>query len=132
MDRTALSRWVEAYERAWRQPGVEGLDRLFTEGATYVTAPFERPFVGLPAIRKMWEDGRSPGEEFAMASDVVAVDGDVGVVRVWVRYARPRDQVFWDLWIVTLGPDGRCARFEEWPFWPPGTEGGYESGPAGS
>jgi len=130
MGRDALTRWVDAYERAWRAPGVEALDALFTEDATYATAPFQNPFVGLPAIRGMWATGRDPGEEFAMSSEVVAVEGDVGVVRVWVHYTAPQDQVFRDLWIVRLAADGRCAAFEEWPFWPPGSRGGYDPGPA--
>ena len=25
--------------------------------------------------------------------------------------------------VMRFGPDGRCAGFEEWPFWPPGTPG---------
>ena len=130
MDRDALIRWVDAYERAWRAPGVEALDALFTEDATYSTAPFQNPFAGLPAIREMWEAGREPGEEFVMSSEVVAVEGDVGVIRLRVHYTAPEDQVFWDLWIVRLAADGRCAAFEEWPFWPPGTRGGYDPGPA--
>ena len=130
MDRDALSRWVDAYERAWRAPGVEALDALFTEDATYSTAPYERPHAGLPAIRAMWEAGRSPGEAFSMTSEAVAVEGDVGVVRVAVRYTAPRDQEYRDLWIVRLAPGGRCASFEEWPFWPPGSGGGYDPGPS--
>lgn len=132
MDRAALGRWVEGYERAWRAPGVAALDDLFAEDATYLTAPFQEPFAAIAAIKGMWEDGRSDGEEFAMASEIIAVEGDVGVVRVWVRYIRPQDQVFWDIWIVRIGDDGRCTSFEEWPFWPPGTEGGYDPGPATS
>ena len=130
MDRDALTRWVDAYERAWRAPGVDALDALFAEDATYSTAPFQNPFSGLPAIREMWEAGRAPDEVSSMSSEVVAVEGDVGVVRLWVRYTAPEDQVFRDLWIVRLAGDGRCAGFEEWPFWPPGTRGGYDPGPA--
>ncbi len=130
MDRDALTRWVDSYERSWRAPGLAGVDELFTEDATYATAPFEPPFTGLPAIREMWERGRSPGEEFTMSSEIVAVEGDTGVVRVRVRYGPPHDQEFLDLWIVRLAADGRCAAFEEWPFWPPGTRGGYDPGPA--
>ena len=115
MDRDALTRWVDAYERAWRAPGVEALDALFTEDATYSTAPFQNPFAGLPAIREMWEAGREPGEQFVMSSEVVAVEGDVGVVRLRVHYTAPEDQVFWDFWIVRLAADGLCAAFEEWP-----------------
>jgi hypothetical protein len=76
---------------------------------------------------------RAPGvEAFAMEPEIVAVDGEarVGVVQVHVHDTAPRDQAFADLWIVELGPDGRCVRFEEWPFWPPGTPGGYDPGPA--
>jgi ketosteroid isomerase-like protein len=131
VDREALRGWVDAYERAWRSPGVNGLDELFTEDATYSTAPFAQPFRGLAAIRRMWEAERSPGERFAMRAEVVAVDGDVGVVRVEVRYERPRRQLYRDLWIVRLAPDGRCRAFEEWPFWPEGSGGGYSPGPAG-
>jgi ketosteroid isomerase-like protein len=123
-------RWVDAYERAWRAPGVGALERLFTEDATYSTAPFERPFSGIAAIRSMWEEGREPGEEFELAAEAVAVEGDTGVVRVRVRYTAPQEQEFLDLWIVRFAPDGRCAAFEEWPFWPPGTRGGYAPGAA--
>lgn len=132
MDRDALSRWAGAYERAWRAPGVRALDGLFTEEATYRTSPFERPFRGITAIREMWEAGRSPGEAFTMTSEIVAVEGDVGVLRVGVRYERPRSQAYLDIWIVRLAPDGRCASFEEWPFWPPGSGGGYDPGPPAS
>jgi ketosteroid isomerase-like protein len=130
MDRDALTRWVDAYERAWRAPGVDALDALFTEDATYSTAPYEHPHDGLAAIRAMWEAGRSPGEAFSMTSEVVAVEGDVGVVQVAVHYTAPRDQEYRDLWIVRLAPDGRCSMFEEWPFWPPGSGGSYDPGPA--
>jgi hypothetical protein len=58
-----------------------------------------------------------------MEWQIVAVDGDTGVVRAEVRYGAPIRQLYRDLWIVRLACDGRCAEFEEWPFWPPGTGG---------
>jgi ketosteroid isomerase-like protein len=131
VDRDALRAWVDAYERAWRAPGVDGLDALFTQDATYATAPFEPPFRGLAAIRRMWAAERDPGEEFTMTAQIVALEGDTGVVRIEVRYTRPREQRYLDLWIVRLAPDGRCRAFEEWPFWPPGSGGGFAAGPAG-
>jgi ketosteroid isomerase-like protein len=130
MDRTELTRWVDAYERAWRAPGVAALGALFAEDATYSTAPFERPFSGLAAIEEMWERGREPGEAFEMAGEIVAVEGDTGVVQMRVHYGPPHDQDFLDIWIVRLDAEGRCTAFEEWPFWPPGSRGGYDPGPA--
>ena len=97
---------------------------LFTEDATYSTAPYENPHRGLPAIGKMWEAERlGPDEEFEMTCEVVATDGDTGVARVTIHYGPPREKEYRDLWIVRLGEDGLCSHFEEWPFWPPDQEG---------
>jgi ketosteroid isomerase-like protein len=128
MDRAQLADWVERYERAWRAPGTEALAELFTDDATYSTAPYAEPHRGLDAIRKMWEAERSPGEEFSMDSEIVATDGDLGVVRLVVEYRKPRSQQYRDLWVIRLDGDGRCTEFEEWPFWPPGSGGGAADG----
>ena len=83
MDRVTLRTWVEAYERAWRTEATDALNALFAADATYRTAPFEEPFRGPAAISAMWEEERSgPDEAFALESEVVAVEGDTGVVRV--------------------------------------------------
>ena len=128
MDRNRLGAWVELYERAWRTPGTDLLAELFAARATYRTAPFEEPFRGLPAIAAMWEGGNA-GEPFTMRAEVVAADGDTGVARVEVRYGEPERQRYRDLWVVRLDGGGRCVAFEEWPFWPKGTRGGWIEGP---
>jgi hypothetical protein len=122
--REDLAAWLQAYERLWRTAGSDGLAEIFSEDAGYVTSPFSEPFSGLAAISEMWEDERlGPDEDFTLKSEIVAVDGDTGVARIEVQYGPPRDQMYRDLWIVVIGADGRCTRFEEWPFWPPGTSG---------
>jgi SnoaL-like domain len=109
--------WIAAYERAWRTPGTDALDELFTSGATYRTAPFREPHRGLAAVKRLWEAEREGADEpFTMTSDVVAVEGDTGVARVHVVYEDPPAE-WLDLWIVRL-EGGRCAAFEEWPFAP--------------
>ena len=126
MDRAALERWIDAYERAWRAPGTDGLAGLFAPDASYLNAPFQEPTRGLDAISRMWEAERQgPDEPFEMESEPIAVEGDTGVARVEVRYGEPRPQVYRDLWIVTVDDEGRCTSFEEWPFWPPGSGGRY-------
>ena len=124
-----LLRWLEGYERAWRTEGTAALEKLFASDASYSTAPYEKPHLGLDAISRMWEAERvGPDESFEMRSEIVAMEGDTGVVRVEVRYGPPKDQEYRDLWIVRLDADGRCTHFEEWPFWPPGTEGTAAAG----
>ena len=128
MDRDQLADWVERYERAWREPGTEGLDELFTPEASYSTAPYAEPHRGLAAIREMWDEERDPSQEFSMESEVLAVEGDLGVVRLTVDYRKPRRQQYRDLWVIRLDGEGRCSQFEEWPFWPPGSGGAAAAG----
>ena len=130
MTRADLSRWTDAYEAAWRTPGTDALDALFAPAATYQSAPFQRPYAGRDAIKEFWERNReSADEKFEMRPQIVAIEGDTGVVRVEVDYAEPIDRTYRDLWIVTVDAEGRCTAFEEWPFWPPGSKGTYAPGP---
>jgi uncharacterized protein (TIGR02246 family) len=118
-DRPAVSRWVAAYERAWRAPGTDELAALFTDGATYLQSPYMKPLVGLEAIGQMWEAQREgPDEVFTLSTEVIAVDGPMAVVRAEVRYGQPVRQEYRDLWILRFEADGRCSWFEEWPYWP--------------
>jgi SnoaL-like domain len=119
MNRDQVASWIAGYEQAWRTPGTESLDGLFTRDASYRQGPYEERVTGLAAIEAMWEAERDgPDEVFRMASEVVAVDGDVAVAAVEVWYGDPVEQEYKDLWIMRFGPDGRCSSFEEWPFWP--------------
>ena len=119
IDRERIAGWVDAYERAWRSAGTDTLAELFTQDATYLPSPFSAQIEGLAAIAEFWEEEREgPDEAFTLESEIVAVEGDTGVVRCEVTYGEPQKQVYRDLWIVRLDDDGRCFHFEEWPHWP--------------
>jgi hypothetical protein len=129
LDHVQLTDWIAGYERAWRASGTEALAELFSEDASYSTAPYESTHRGLDAIREMWDAERlGPGEEFEMTSKVVAIEGSTGVARIEVHYREPKNKEYRDLWIVTLDDDGRCINFEEWPFWPPDQLGAPAAG----
>jgi len=131
MSHERFERWIGTYEKAWRTPGTEAARDLFTEDASYRTAPFEPPFDGADAIARLWEDEREgPDETFAMDWSLVAVEGDTAVARVEVAYGDPVERRYLDLWVIRLDPDGRCLEFEEWPFWPPDSGGTYRPGPS--
>jgi hypothetical protein len=117
--RAHIDAWLAGYERAWRTPGTELLVELFSADATYQQAPYERPLSGLGEIGAMWETEREgPDEPFTMQTELVALDGDVAVVRVQVNYERSTPREYRDLWVIRFAADGRCREFEEWPFWP--------------
>jgi len=109
-------RWVASYERAWRADDAGAVADLFTDDAAYRASPYEQSAVGHRAIEAFWSD--DAGKEFSMDAHVVAVDGDVAVVRLDVFYRAPKEQEYRDLWILRFGRDGRVADFEEWAYWP--------------
>jgi ketosteroid isomerase-like protein len=125
VDRAAVERWVEGYERAWRSAGTDELGELFAPDASYLVSPWREPIEGLDALRRFWEDGRDgPDEAFRMTSEVVAVEGTAAVVRVGVEYGEDRGGGRWrDLWVLRFDADGRCVAFEEWPFAPSQPDG---------
>ena len=126
MERAAVQRWIEEYERAWRTAGTDQLDALFAPDATYLMSPWARPIEGLAAIRSMWERERDGADEpFTMATEIVAVDGATAVVRLAVDYAEPDPSRWRDLWVLRFDDDGRCTAFEEWPF-APGQDDGHD------
>jgi ketosteroid isomerase-like protein len=128
-NRHALANWVHRYEAAWRTPGTAALAALFAPDATYRTAPYEPPYRGIEAIAQLWEAEREGADEtFTLESEIVAVEGRTGVVRVEVRYGDPVDREYRDLWVVRLDDEGRCHAFEEWPF-SPRDAGWFASGP---
>jgi hypothetical protein len=82
----------------------------------------------------MWDDDREgPDEVFTLSTEIVAVEGDTAVVRAEVRYGEPIHQEYRDLWLIRFDADGRCAWFEEWPYWPGlAYSAGDDSGPDGA
>lgn len=119
MEKDAVDRWVAGYERAWRAPGVEALAELFSPDVSYLPSPWAEPIVGLARLGSWWDAERDgPDEAFTMTSELVAVDGDTAVVRVAVDYLRDPPARWRDLWVLRFDAEGRCARFEEWPFAP--------------
>lgn len=115
--RAGFEAWIGAYERAWRTTGLERLQTLFSEDATYRMSPYEAPARGAVEIGELWEREREGADEpFEMSHEIVAVEGETGVARIEVVYGNGDE--YRDLWVVRFAPDGRCCQFEEWPFWP--------------
>ena len=109
-NRHALANWVHRYEAAWRTPGTAALAALFAPDATYRTAPYEPPYRGIEAIAQLWEAEREGADEtFTLESEIVAVEGRTGVVRVEVRYGDPVDREYRDLWVVRLTTKGAAT-----------------------
>jgi ketosteroid isomerase-like protein len=117
MDRATVEKWISDYESVWRSPGTDRLGELFADDVSYLASPWEQPIRGLEDLATFWDMQRDgPDEEFAMTSEVVAVEGGVAVARIEVRYGN--GDRWRDIWIVRFDAARRCDHFEEWPIAP--------------
>jgi hypothetical protein len=131
MNRTDVTRWIDAYERVWRTPGTDQLATVFAPEVRYSTSPWEEPVIGLDDLARFWEHERAGADEgFVLHSEVVAVEGRTAVVRVSVDYDDPAVGKWRDLWVLQFTPGGRCAVFEEWPFAPAANDHGASNRPS--
>jgi SnoaL-like domain len=121
MERDDLRRWVSEYERIWRADAVSELDRLFADDALYLTAPFAEPFHGLAAIAAMWPE--EAGAAFTVGFELVAVEGDVGVVRADVHYEAPRERALSTCGSSRSAPTGAAPRSRSGRSGRPGARG---------
>ncbi len=123
MNRSSVTSWIAGYEEAWRTAGPGPLPDLFTPDVVYVPSPWADEISGLGALAPYWEEEREgPDEQFTMTYELVAVEGNTAVARIAVEYMR--DGSWRDLWVIQFASDGRCTRFEEWPF-TPGQDDGH-------
>jgi SnoaL-like domain len=114
MDRNAVQDWVERYIRAWESNGPAEIGSLFTDDATYYTAPFREPWTGRENIVKEWLDRKDEPGEWSFRFEILGIDGDLAFVRGWTDYPKDEEPKYSNLWVIRLSPDGRASEFIEW------------------
>ena len=102
--------------KAWNSNDPDDIRALFTEDATYLTGPFDAPWEGSEEIVRKWvEDKDEPGTT-DFRYEVVAIDGDTGVVQGVTDYHEPAPpREYGNLWVIRLAADGRATYYLE--FW---------------
>ena len=110
-DLASLTTWIAAYVRAWNTNDPDDIRALFTDDATYYTAPFRPPWVGREDIVEKWLERKDePGETTFDWSPIVLTD-DLAIIQGTTTYP---DETFSNLWVIRLEQDGRCSEFTEW------------------
>ncbi len=113
METQDVHRWVEGYIRAWASNEPGDIGGLFTDDARYFTTPYREPWRGRDAIVAGWLDNKDEPGNYTFRFEVLAVAGDLGIVRGVTRYNVAPSE-YSNLWIVRLTDDGRCSEFTEW------------------
>src|SRR5437588_11945095 len=113
MERADLERWVDGYVRAWASNDPAEIGALFTDSASYYTAPHREPWRGRGAIVDGWLGRKDEPGQWEFRYEVLAVAGDLGFIKGVTRYRNPAVD-YSNLWVIRLGAEGRCSEFTEW------------------
>jgi ketosteroid isomerase-like protein len=117
MTRADFERWLERYRAAWTSDDPKQIGDLFTEDAIYAPRPFGKQWEGRAAIVTKWIELGDWQNPWQFESELLAVEGDTGVVRGLTTYAaqdNEPEEVYSNIWVIRLAPDGRARSFAEW------------------
>jgi ketosteroid isomerase-like protein len=112
VDRSEVAAWVDRYVEAWRSNDPQQIGGLFTDDASYFTAPHREPWAGRQGIVDGWLDRKDEPDDWTFRYEVLGVDGPTGFVRGWTTYRTDSDYA--NLWVIRLDDQGRAREFIEW------------------
>jgi hypothetical protein len=111
-----LADWIERYRRAWEDGDPVAVVALFTEDASYRSAPFREPYLGQDAIHAYWTRGAGSQEGVQVRMGEPVVDGNVVAVEWWTTMDDPDDGEITlpGCLLLQFAPDGRCFDLREY------------------
>lgn len=103
------------YLRAWTTNHPDDIRSLFTEDAEYRDGPSTPPWIGHDGIVTGWLDQKDDPGTWSFDYELIALDGDVAVVRGRTTYpsATEKARQYDNLMVVEL-VDGRARSFTDW------------------
>ena len=116
-DRAAVESWLAGYRRAWQTDDPGDITALFTDDASYSPWPFSTPWQGRDQIVAKWIERGDSKDPWRFESEILAVEGDTGVIKGLTTYPahdNEAEDVYSNIWVVQLAPDGRARSFAEW------------------
>jgi ketosteroid isomerase-like protein len=107
-----IESWMNSYRTAWESNDPDDIRALFSEDATYWTAPFREPWRGIDEIVESWLDVRDEPGETEFTWFVLNEVGDRVFVQGETAYRNA--ETYSNLWVIELQDDGRASSFTEW------------------
>jgi len=113
MEKSDVARWIEGYIQAWNSNDPQDIGQLFTEQAAYYTGPWEQPWQNRRGIVDGWLERKDDPGSFNFRYEVLAADGDTGVVRGWTEYPGS-GRTYSNIWVIRFDEGGQATEFTEW------------------
>jgi len=108
-----VTRWVDAYQKAWTSNAPDDIRALFTLDAVYNGRPDDpEAWRGADGIVAGWLDHRDEPGDWTFEWNLLGIAGDVAYVQNLTTYVEGPD--YDNLWVIAFDPDGRARGFTEW------------------
>ncbi len=107
-----VTEWMDGYRKAWTTNDPADIRALFTETAEYRYHPWDEPRVGADSIVESWLESRDEPGDWTFEWQPVARNGETVVIEG--RTAYRNGKTYRNLWVFSLGADGRASSFTEW------------------
>ncbi|WEK12331.1 MAG: nuclear transport factor 2 family protein [Candidatus Microbacterium phytovorans] len=113
---SAARDWMDRYVHAWTTNDPDDVRALFTPDAEYRDGPSTPPWVGQDAILAGWLGQQDEPGTWSFDYELTAVDRDVAVIRGRTTYTGSTDKsdLYDNLMVIRLDPDGRARSFTDW------------------
>lgn len=116
MNHSDIQKWLDALGQAWQTANADWAASLFDPEVRYQENPFEPPIHGFHAVRQYWTENLVTQHDVRFSGQVLAVDGEVGVVNWKVEFTRMPggEKVRLDGVSVGRFVDGKPVEWLEW------------------
>ena len=81
IDNDTLTRWLEAYGRAWETRDADLVATLFTGDASYQETPYAEPFRGRDGVHAYWSRVTADQRDIAFSFEIIATAGMTGIAQ---------------------------------------------------
>lgn len=115
--RESLEHWLRRLGQAWERADAEWAASLFDPEVSYQENPFDPPIRGFEAVKRYWLEGLATQREVKFTGEVLAVEGNVGVVHWRVEFTRVPGGQRVRLDGVSVGRFGAEGKPIEWREW---------------
>jgi uncharacterized protein (TIGR02246 family) len=112
-----LEAWLETYGRAWETKDPELVSTLFASDGLYFETASGEPVRGREGIHAYWIAATRNQTDIRFTSEVVAIDGNVGVARwktVFLRVPSGTRVRLDGIFVLTFDQASLCRDLHEW------------------
>jgi ethanolamine utilization protein EutP (predicted NTPase) len=118
VNESQVSKWAKSLGLAWCDKNVDAALSLVSKAnIEWQESPFSDPITSWDQIYIIWETDLAKQSDISFTSEVLAVAGEVGIIRWQAQYSNIKDQevaVLDGIFQITLDENDLCTKFIMW------------------